>query len=363
MRTIRILLSLFLLAILAVAASIWSGVYPIGADVPHWPLVYNLLETTRQRSITLRAKDIQVPPLDDPKLIADGGEHYGAMCSGCHLAPGMTDSEIRKGLYPQPPDLTKALRANPAEEFWTIKHGIKLSAMPAWGMSHDDPAIWGLVAFLQKLPGMTPDQYKTLTGGAEGNGEHAHHHHGDADHGHDEQGHSERGDTSPGSEEGHDESAHTHEHGAAAQEDHRHAAPAKVEPPISMEELRPGAVPAAEAAAHAFDAALESGDREKVLALLAADAKISESGVTQSRDEYADHHLGEDIAFLNSAQVKVTFLGSMSTSNGAIVGSERSITTRGGTATIRSREMLTLKKYDGVWKIQIIRWQSAQAKE
>jgi hypothetical protein len=37
-----------------------------------------------------------------------------------------------------------------------------MSAMPAWGMSHDDPTIWSMVAFLKKLPSMTPAQYKEM---------------------------------------------------------------------------------------------------------------------------------------------------------------------------------------------------------
>jgi len=247
MRTIRTLLSLFLLALVAGAGFIWTGAYPIGADVPHWPLVYNLLEITRQRSIALRAKDIRVPALDDPKLIAEGGEHYGAMCSGCHLAPGMTDSEIRQGLYPQPPDLTKSRPASAAEEFWAIKHGIKLSAMPAWGTTHDDQAIWGLVAFLQKLPGMTPEQYQTLAGSG-ASGAHTHHHHGDADH--DDHEHAEHGNdehaTMPAGDAHHDESDHHPEHAAAPSEEHHHEAATK-NTPISMEGLSPGAVPATEA--------------------------------------------------------------------------------------------------------------------
>ncbi|MGH8123003.1 MAG: c-type cytochrome [Rudaea sp.] len=219
MKTIKILLSLLVLAVLGGAAFVWSGVYPIGADVPHSPLLYNLMETMRQRSIALRAKDIQVPPLDDPKLIADGAEHYSAMCTGCHLAPGVTDSEIRPGLYPQPPDLTKPLVAGPAEKFWAIKHGIKMSAMPAWGTTHDDHAIWGMVAFLQKLPGMTSEQYKTLTGSGEENGEQHHHQHGDADHGHDELG----GASETSGAAGHEESGHQlHEHSGDAEHTHEH---------------------------------------------------------------------------------------------------------------------------------------------
>ncbi|WP_244859103.1 c-type cytochrome [Shewanella dokdonensis] len=43
-----------------------------------------------------------------------------------------------------------------------IKHGVKMSAMPAWGFSHDDPTIWSMVAFLMKLPDLSPAQYQEL---------------------------------------------------------------------------------------------------------------------------------------------------------------------------------------------------------
>jgi mono/diheme cytochrome c family protein len=96
------------------------------------------------------------------------------------LKPGMKDSEIRPGLYPQPPNLSQ-VRVDPKVAFWAIKHGIKMSAMPAWGASHDDPTIWSMVAFLQKLPGMTPQQYEDLVAKAPPDedmdmGEGAHHH-------------------------------------------------------------------------------------------------------------------------------------------------------------------------------------------
>jgi mono/diheme cytochrome c family protein len=114
-----------------------------------------------------------VPALDDAKLIETGARHYAEMCSDCHLAPGKSESEIRAGLYPQPPDLTRHLHASPAEAFWVIKHGIKMSGMPAWGKTHDDSSIWGLVAFLQKLPELTPAQYLALAK-PEGESHHQH---------------------------------------------------------------------------------------------------------------------------------------------------------------------------------------------
>jgi mono/diheme cytochrome c family protein len=141
--------------------------------------LFSAMELLRDRSIAVRAKDVQVPPLGDQTLVASGAEDYAAMCAACHLAPGVERSEIRVGLYPQPPDLTKHIGATPAEQFWVVKHGIKMSAMPAWGKTHDDQSIWGIVAFLQKLPGLTPEQYRTLVG-PQYDHDHADHHHAGA---------------------------------------------------------------------------------------------------------------------------------------------------------------------------------------
>ncbi|HEY2345713.1 MAG TPA: cytochrome c [Xanthomonadaceae bacterium] len=149
------------LAVLLVLGFVWSGVYNIGADDPHYRPTFVFMQTLRARSIRVRSADLKVPNLDDPQLILKGAGQYAAMCTGCHLAPGMRDSEIRPGLYPQPPELAR-VRLDPRDTFWVIKHGIKMSAMPAWGGSHDDPTIWSIVAFVHKLPDLTPAQYKDL---------------------------------------------------------------------------------------------------------------------------------------------------------------------------------------------------------
>lgn len=173
-----------ILAIVAAGAFVYSGRYDIGADAHHTRPVAALLETLRERSIEARARDIAVPKLDEPQLVLKGAGQYAAMCTGCHLKPGMKDSEIRPGLYPMPPNLSR-LRVDPAAAFWVIKHGIKMSAMPAWGFSHDDDTIWSMVAFLQKLPDLTPAQYQDIVARAppdedmDMGGEQAHKH-GDA---------------------------------------------------------------------------------------------------------------------------------------------------------------------------------------
>jgi mono/diheme cytochrome c family protein len=142
-------------------AFVYSGRYDIGADAPHTRPVYALMQALRERSIEAHSSGVQVPNLDDPQLILKGAGQYAAMCTDCHLAPGKADSEIRPGLYPRPPKLAQR-RIDPREAFWVIKHGIKMSAMPAWGATHDDQTIWSMVAFLQKLPELSPAEYRAI---------------------------------------------------------------------------------------------------------------------------------------------------------------------------------------------------------
>jgi len=161
------------------ALYVYSGIFDVAADVPHSTFVYAVMEVVRDRSIAVRIKNIQVPPLDDPQLIAEGAEHYDAMCADCHLAPGAEHSDLRDGLYPQPPNLAEHIDAGPAEMFWVVKHGIKMSGMPAWGKTHDDQNIWAIVALLQKLPELTPDRYDALVAAGGDHHGHRHDHHRD----------------------------------------------------------------------------------------------------------------------------------------------------------------------------------------
>jgi mono/diheme cytochrome c family protein len=152
-----------LLLIGAASLVIYLGIYNIAADAPHTQPVYWLLKTIREQSIAVRAAAVVVPPdLADPKRIAEGAAQYAEMCSGCHLAPEMKRTEISQGLYPRAPELRRGSNFTPAEEFWVVKHGVKMTGMPAWGVTHDDELLWDVVAFLRKLPELTADQYQTL---------------------------------------------------------------------------------------------------------------------------------------------------------------------------------------------------------
>jgi mono/diheme cytochrome c family protein len=152
-----------LAAIGAAAFGLYGGLYNVAADIPHTQPVFWLLTTLRERSIVVRAAGVVVPhDLADSNRIASGAGQYAEMCSSCHLAPGMKRTEISRGLYPRAPELRRGSDLTPAEEFWVVKHGVKMTGMPAWGVTHDDELLWDIVAFLRKLPELKPDQYQAL---------------------------------------------------------------------------------------------------------------------------------------------------------------------------------------------------------
>jgi cytochrome c553 len=188
--------------ILGGIAVIYSGAYDIGADTPHWGVTYRIFETARVRSIRAHASGI-IPPADlgrDQAKIVMGTSHFAAHCAVCHGGPGVPKGDIGNGLYPQPPDLAvTATQYTAAELFWIIKHGIKMTGMPGW-WDHADDEIWGTVAFIRKLPGLTPEEYGKLVMQAMSHG--AQHHPGESG-------------GKGGAHQGGAESGTPHEHGGA----------------------------------------------------------------------------------------------------------------------------------------------------
>lgn len=153
------------LAVLGVGALLfaWSGMYNIAATEPHWPITSSFIEILRDNSISAHSKDIRVPEANDAELSQAAFSHYHQMCRLCHGAPGYSPKEFAGGLYPAPPDMTAGhlqKELSQAEIYWIAKHGIKLTGMPAFGPTHDEKELWGLVALATKIPQMSPEDYR-----------------------------------------------------------------------------------------------------------------------------------------------------------------------------------------------------------
>ena len=182
----KTILSLILASLILAFIALGSGAYNIAATEKHWSITEKIIEWVRESSIKARTKNLEVPPLDNAELLLIGAVHYNAMCTTCHLAPGLKPTELSIGLYPQAPvfhqresvdDPLKKLE-HIREYFWVIKNGLKMTAMPAWGLSHDDDSIWAMAAFVLKMSHMTPEQYENLISSAKDHShDHEHSHH------------------------------------------------------------------------------------------------------------------------------------------------------------------------------------------
>jgi mono/diheme cytochrome c family protein len=46
--------------------------------------------------------------------------------------------------------------------YWIVKHGVKMTGMPAFGPTHSDERLWTIVAFLKQLPQLSPEKYAEI---------------------------------------------------------------------------------------------------------------------------------------------------------------------------------------------------------
>lgn len=165
----RIVITIIVILLIEIGAGLiymFTGSYNVAATHQDSGLIKWVLKTTREESIDRRGEDV-IPPeqskLNNPQVLRTGFEHYNEMCVVCHGAPGVKPGEAREGLNPKPPLLAKAAKHIPTGEmFWVVKHGIKMTGMPAWGPTHSDDKIWAIVAFVKSMPDMSPAQYKAM---------------------------------------------------------------------------------------------------------------------------------------------------------------------------------------------------------
>ncbi len=117
------------------------------------------------------------------------------------------------------------------------------------------------------------------------------------------------------------------------------------------------------AAVEGFHEALRRGDAEAAMKLLAPDATILESGASQTREEYAREHLGEDIAFAKATsstrltvnvgqEGKAAWTTSTYRTSGSFEG--KPIDSIGA-------ELVVLTQTPEGWRIRSIHWSSRKA--
>ena len=166
--------TVIVLIIIGGAVLVGSGIYNVAADVPHYKVTFWVLDEARERSIASHSKGIVPPSLKGQTFANAGFPHYHETCRLCHGAPGAPRLEFAEGLYPEPPslitdDVQRGL--GDAELFWIVKNGLKMTGMPSFGKTHPTEQLWGIIAFLRRLPNLAPGEYEAMVEAEMGSGQ------------------------------------------------------------------------------------------------------------------------------------------------------------------------------------------------
>jgi mono/diheme cytochrome c family protein len=151
-------------ALAAAIAATYTGFYNVAATEQHLAPTYSILQIALRESIERHSRGIEVPPLGDAALIRRGLALHETHCVQCHGAPGVAPAPFALGLTPLPTNLSHAARVRtPAELYWVVRNGVKMTGMPAWLFRLDERDLWAVVAFMQQLPLMAPEDYAART--------------------------------------------------------------------------------------------------------------------------------------------------------------------------------------------------------
>lgn len=160
------LLSSAALIALAGYAYVYSGTFDIAAIHPDNPAMAWVIHQVSDRAVGARVSENKVPDgIDKPELALAGAKLYAENCAVCHSGPGLKPTKIFTGLNPAPPNLFYAGRdADPAEQFWFIKNGVKMTAMRGFASTLSDAEIWSLAAFIKSASSISPEDFAMKTG-------------------------------------------------------------------------------------------------------------------------------------------------------------------------------------------------------
>jgi mono/diheme cytochrome c family protein len=156
---------MLVILMLSALAVMQLGLMPVNADGTHSSLEARVMPMVLHTSIVRHAPANTNPVSVNEENLKAGASTYKEMCARCHSTPGDSPSGYGQSFYPPAPPLPGGMPAyTDAQLFWTIKHGIRNTGMPAWGSMLSDEEIWQLVNLLknsQDLPTSVESESQT----------------------------------------------------------------------------------------------------------------------------------------------------------------------------------------------------------
>jgi mono/diheme cytochrome c family protein len=146
------------LLIAAGIAAVALGVMPAGADNKPGFIEKMAANTSLHASIARDTANLRNPLQPSDANLLAAVKLYGANCAFCHGTSDAKPSIPAQGFYIGAPQLAKdGVEDDPeAVSFWKLEHGIRFTAMPAFGSKLSDDDLWKLSMFLKRMDKLPP---------------------------------------------------------------------------------------------------------------------------------------------------------------------------------------------------------------
>jgi len=145
-----------IIGVLALAGGVYAylhyGLFDMRADRPNGRLEMAYMNDAMDRYAGRHAPKVRNPlPLTDATLIG-GIAVYKSNCAGCHGGPDMPESALGAGFNPPAPQFVKDAPDMPENQnYWIIRHGVKMTGMPAWEKVLAESDIWKVTTFVGRM--------------------------------------------------------------------------------------------------------------------------------------------------------------------------------------------------------------------
>ena len=139
-----------------------SGTAPVATSAAPMPF-----EKTFARMALHARMEKEMPksapiPADEAAYVA-GAQVYKEHCAVCHGVAGQAQTAIAQGMFPKPPKLMEGTGVTddpPAESYWKVAGGIRMTGMPGFDKTLTTTQMWQvslLLANADKLPKAAQD--------------------------------------------------------------------------------------------------------------------------------------------------------------------------------------------------------------
>jgi mono/diheme cytochrome c family protein len=140
----------YALAAVVLIGTATLGVLPVQADAVPGKLEAGLLGSALHAAVARHASSVTNPMRPSKENLIAGAKVYREMCSRCHGGSQESDNTYGRSFYPPAPQLPLTRTSySDSEMFWIVKHGIRNTAMPAWGNLLSDEEIWQVITHLR----------------------------------------------------------------------------------------------------------------------------------------------------------------------------------------------------------------------